>query len=173
MTNAMKLELLSKYGIVDYDVIKQITGMSKKEYKEALSVKVPSYYNGLFDHTIVFEKRWIKKNSKSIYGVVLKEDYVVDFIKSNPKKYTINQLGKIVILGASKVPKIIQENNLYEYMLTKERKTEKMSHEVAAYRIYAFLRYKNKESITIGKLGDLVGCSHMSVQRIKKEVKEF
>lgn len=169
MTDAMKLELLKEYGIVDYSVIKNITGMTIKQYQKAILIKVPSYYNGLLDHTIKFEKKWFKKNKKSIHGVVLKEEYVVDFIKSNKGKYTIQELSKMVILGGYKVPDIIMKNNLYDYVKPKDRKTNQMKYEVAKSRFLTFYQNKNDKHITIVKLSDIIGCSSVSIQRLKKE----
>ena len=124
MTNAQRIFALSEYGIIDKEVVIAITGMTNKQYEKAKQVKQANFYNGLFSDETKFKKSWVKHNRKSKYGYSLREEFVADFIKANKSKYSIKDICSMVILGNIKVPIIVMENNLYKYLIEKQRKED-------------------------------------------------
>lgn len=168
MTNAQRIFALSEYGIIDKEVVIAITGMTNKQYEKAKQVKQANFYNGLFSDETKFKKSWVKHNRKSKYGYSLREEFVADFIKANKSKYSIKDICSMVILGNIKVPIIVMENNLYKYLVEKQRK-EDVAFSVFEKRINTFYQNKNEKKATLKQTEEITNVSSMSIHKIKSK----
>ena len=166
MTNAQRIFALGEYGIVDKEVVIAITGMTNKQYEKAKQVKQANFYNGLFSDETKFKKSWVKRNRKSKYGYSLREEFVSDFIKANKSKYSIKDICSMVILGNIKVPIIVMENNLYKYLVEKQRKAG-VDFSVFEKRINTFYQNKNDKKATLKQMEEITNVSTQSIHKIK------
>ena len=165
MTDYEKIELLKLCGITNNRIVCNIIGITNKRYKHCVEVKEVMLYNGLFDVDTVYQKKWIRNCRHDIRNVYrVKEENMVEFIKANSGKFTIKELCVMMVLGNSKLPTIIMNNNLYEYVRD-DKKKNYVDIKTAEKRYNSFKRNKNDYHLTYSQIADLINTNTTAIQR--------